>query len=403
MSRSLIVLPAILVLGLTAIAPNAAAAYYSSDRTLRGTLSELGTVERMDLGYESFELVTDTGAYYAVFADRAVVQLHGGRRGDLGDVSEGALVRVYGERLSSRTIRADEIVVLDASGRFGRYRDYRPYERVEIRGYVTRVFARSGEINMRALSENYVVVVQPGTVIRRYIYVTDIHDISEGDEIRVYGTLTTRTTIKADRIHITSSDRDRRYRDRPRSYRPSASYGIREDVLEGTLVTSLDSTWTVVLRTEFGERTVEVPRTAQITRDRQTASAGNIRKGERVRVRGRWEGDILVAERLEVGIGVEPGRVEQEPAASTPTAPEPPKPREADGPRSGRIISIDYEKLEMTIDSEMTNIKVAASGAEVTRKGSTRRFSDLKKGDRVTVNGEVKDGVLTATAIELTD
>lgn len=57
----------------------------------------------------------------------------------------------------------------------------------------------------------------------------------------------------------------------------------------------------------------------------------------------------------------------------------------------------------MTIDADLTDVEVDARDAAVTRDGSTRRFSDLKKGDKVTVTGETRDGVLVAKSVEVVE
>lgn len=284
-------------------------------------------------------------------------------------------------------------------------------EQIDVQGAVTRVYTGENEIDLRASDGDYIIVVRPQTVIQRYIYPAEIGDIREGDQLGVNGTLTG-GKIYADRIQISKEGRG------------LPSY-YREDVIEGMITfppSSFDRSF--ALETVYGERKVDVRRGAAVTRNGRDISVHDLAKGDKVRAYGTWDGRNLDCARVEVIDEFTPSPIppaSDEPAAAPPPAEPPANPPAADNApelqpeqpstqagqpsnvRTGRIIAIDYAKFTMTIDSAMNDIKIDAQNAAVTRKESTRRFSDLKQGDKVTVTGELVDGGVKATAIEIVD
>ena len=373
-----------------------------------GRFTEIGAASGIDLRWSEFDLVSDS-ADYTVLASRAVVRFEDGRHGALRDINEGALVRVFGERVSSRAVRAGEVTVLDNDARrvAPRPRSYRPDERLEVEGVVTRVLAGDGEIDIRVGDRSFTVIIGPGTVVRRYLYITDIGEVREGDRLGVYGTVRD-TRITASRVHLIETGQQ---------YRP-LYLDRREDVVEGEIVVPTSSfDRTISLATDFGERKVDVKRGAEVTRDGAPISVHNLQRGELVRAHGVWDGGSLVASRVEVireidrsaSAAQEPARpdidsnAEQPPSEQVSPAEPVPEVPSAPAERTGRIVNIDYQNNRMTIDADLTDVEVDARDAAVTRDGSTRRFSDLKKGDKVTVTGETRDGVLVAKSVEVVE
>lgn len=256
-----------------------------------GRFTEIGAASGIDLRWSEFDLVSDS-ADYTVLASRAVVRFEDGRHGALRDINEGALVRVFGERVSSRAVRAGEVTVLDNDARrvAPRPRSYRPDERLEVEGVVTRVLAGDGEIDIRVGDRSFTVIIGPGTVVRRYLYITDIGEVREGDRLGVYGTVRD-TRITASRVHLIETGQQ---------YRP-LYLDRREDVVEGEIVVPTSSfDRTISLATDFGERKVDVKRGAEVTRDGAPISVHNLQRGELVRAHGVWDGGSLVASRVEV-------------------------------------------------------------------------------------------------------
>lgn len=290
-------------------------------------------------------------------------------------------------------------------------------QRVQATGTVIRVDAQYNEISLCLLEGECIVVVRPETKILRYIYPAEIGSIREGDVLGVTGTVTG-GKIYADRIQISKEGKGL-----------PASYRDREAVVEGTITfpaAQFDRTF--AMNTAYGERKVDVGKSAVVTRGGRGISVHDLAKGDIVRAGGTWDGSRLDCARVEVVDVLTPfandgggSEIHPQPSAPPPTnnppgpvaapsvQPEQPpvepsaQPEQPSNVRTGRIVAIDHAKLTMTIDSAMTDTKIDAPNATVTRKESTRRFGDLKKGDKVTVTGELVDGVVKATAIEIVD
>lgn len=391
-----------------------------------------GPASNVDRLRETFE-VTDRGVTYTVLTGRASIQLDTGTIGATQDLRDSFYVQVSGEQLSARTILATTVVVLnEKAASAADSRSYRPNDYIETSGLVTGVSASSREIDVRTDDGNFALMVRPDTVIRRYIYVTDIGDINEGDDVSFSGRMAQDGRIVAARIQVSASGN----KARPvgsKAYRPTylsaVSHG-REDSIEGG-ITSPPSSFdrTLMLSTEFGERRVDVLKSAEVRIDRLPASVHDLTKGDRVRVFGTWDGDTMVATRVETYLPSasatyrvpEPPAPEpapsapqpmEQPSAPVPPAsdPEPPAPAEPAAPETanpsvitGRIVDIDYTKLDLSVDAGLKDNKVDAREAVVTREGSTRRFSELKKGDKVEVKGDWNGDVLKAVSVDVVE
>lgn len=408
----------------------------NTDYQRQGDFRATGAAANIDRRTEVFE-VTDRSNTYTILADRATVQLNNGKFGTIRDLKDNAQVRVMGEQLSVRTVLASAVIVLNDSGSFidSGTHGYRPNDPVETDGSVTRVSAQVNEIDIRTRNGSYVVAVRPGTVIRRYIYVTDINDVNEGDDITLTGTVDREGKIVADRIQVSASNSGERGKyPVGKGYRPPSAAAMaddREDSIEG-LVTYPTSAFdrSLGLDTRFGERKVDVPKDAKVLIDGEAGSVHSFVKGDKLRATGVWSGSTLVATQIETitrlsaavrveettpapepppaaePTAAEPPTVAPEPAPVEPpaTAPEPP-PAPAPRPNTftGRIVEIDYAKFELTVDFAMLDNKIDAQTASITRKGSTRRFSELKKGDKVEVKGDWTGDVLKATIVDVVE
>lgn len=406
----------------------------STDFRRQDDFSVTGLATGIDGSAEVFD-IADHSDTYRVMANRATVQLSNGKFGTIRDLKNSARVKVAGERLSARTVLASTVTVLDDSGSYTdrAQESFRPNERVETAGYVMRVDRRIQEVSIRTRSGSYVVAIRPDTVIRRYIYVTDISDIDEGDDINLVGTVDREGKIVAERIQVSfSNPKERTKYPVGVAYHPQGR-GVPSDVTDDTIegvvrypVTAFDRT--MGLDTRYGQRVVDVPKDAEVVVDRKPGSVHDVKKGDSVRVVGEWSDSTMVASRLETvdqlvltqpekpAPAVEPAptpspapapesapAVEPAPVANPP-APNPPA---VEAPRSGtltgRIIDINYTKLELSVDAGMKDNKIDAGDAAVTRKGSTRRFSELKKGDKVEVKGDWDGDVLKATMVDVVE
>ncbi len=400
----------------------------SNDYQRKGDFTAVGLATGIDSSTEVFDLA-DRGDSYRILADRATIQLTNGKYGTLRDIRTSAKVKVEGERLSARSVLASTITVMEDSGNYTGTGEesFRPNDRVETDGYVTRVQPHHQEISIRTKSGSYVVTIRPDTVIRRYLYVTDAKDIDEGDEITLAGTVDREGRIVADRIQVSfANTKEREKYPAGVSYRPrerDAVSDTMQDTIEGSVtfpVSAFDRT--LGLDTRYGERIVEVPKEAEVLIDRKPGSVHEIKKGDRLRVIGSWSGSTMAASHLETVDQLEaPAESKPAPKVQPAPAPEPapsptpapaanapaPNPPVAQAPKSntltGRIVSIDYSKLELTVDAGMQDNKIDASDAAVTRKGSTRRFSELKKGDKVEVKGDWDGDVMKATIVDVAE
>lgn len=387
-----------------------------TDYSRQGDFRATGPATSIDRSAEVFDIV-DQGTTYTVIADRASVQLNGGKFVTIRDLKDNAKVSVTGEQLSARTVLASVVTVLEDSGSYvdRASQGYRPNDHVDTKGYVTRVDSRFGEIDIRTKLGNYVVLVKANAIIRRYIYATDIGDVNEGDDINVIGTVDREGRIVADRVQVSVSANPDERGKYPvgKGYRPRDSASVsggREDTIEGAVncpASMFDRS--LALGTKYGERKVDVPKDVDVIIDGHAGSVHDLVKGDRVRATGAWTGSTLVASRIEIGGKAAPdAAVEPEPPlvtaptpapAPTPPAPEVPRPNNL----TGRIVDIDYAKSEFSIDAGMKDTKIDAADASITRKGSTRRLSELKKGDKVEVKGDWVGDVLKAALVDVAE
>ncbi len=202
----------------------------NTDYLRPGDFRATGAAGNIDRGAEVFDIV-DHGSTYTILADRAAVQLKGGKFVTIRDLKDNARVEVMGEQLSARTVLAATVTVLEESGSYTdrASQGYRPNDHVDTKGYVTRVDSRLGEIDIRTKLGNYVVLVKAGSVIRRYIYVADIGEVNEGDDIGVIGTVDRDGRIVAERIQVSVSANPDQRTANPTGmgYRPPFCLGFR--------------------------------------------------------------------------------------------------------------------------------------------------------------------------------
>lgn len=399
----------------------------------QGSLLITGSASNIDRLREVME-VTDNGHTYTVLTGRATIHLQDGKMGNTQDLKDNIYVQVAGEQLSARTVLAETVVVLDDRPAPAP-RGFQPNDRVESSGSVTGVLTSSKEIDIRTDDGNFALVVRPDTVIRRYIYVTDITDINEGDDISFSGRMGQDGRIVAERIQVSASRGNTK--SVSKSYRPTYLSAVsrgREDSIEGTIISPPSAfNRTLRLSTSYGERRVDVLKSAEVRIDQLPASVHDLSKGDSVRVFGTWDGNVMIATRVETYVpsaspayrAQEPPLpepepeppVQAEPPAQPEPAPEAPAAEEAPAPDNppaaadqekaniitGRIVEIDYATATLSVDANLSDNKIDASDAVVTRQGSSRRFSDLKKGDKVEVKGEWNGDVMKAASIDVVE
>ena len=396
-----------------------------------------GAATSIDRLREVVEIV-DRGSTYRVLTGRAAVQLENGKTGSTQDLKDGAVIQVSGQQLSARTVLASSVVVLDAraAASLAAPQGYRPNDHIEASGAVTGVIASSKEIDVRTDDGNFALLVKPETIIRRYIYVTDIDDVNEGDAVSFIGRIGQDGRVIAERIHVFASGNGVQPKG-SKGYRPtylSAVSQTREDTIEGAIISPPSSfDRSLALDTEYGDRKVDVLKSAEVRIDRLPASVHDLGKGDYVRVIGTWDGDTMIASRVETSAPSssatyrvqeltvpEPVRVEPAPppaaAVPVPAAPAKPAPAPPANPPAqpqpepekpttltGRIVEIDYTNLDLSVDAGLKDNKIDARDAVITREGSTRRFSELKKGDKVEVKGDWNGDVMKAASVDVVE
>lgn len=441
-----------LILALASVCGFAGARYQVVEKPTAFLIT--GTAASVDRLRETVEL-TDRGNTFVILTGRATIRLQNGKIGHTQDLKDNAYVQISGEQLSARSILATSVVVLDerAPAAVVAPQGYHPNDRIETTGAVTSVEASAGEIDIRTDNGNYALVVRPDTVIRRYIYVTDIGDVGENDDVSFTGRMGRDGKIVAERIQVSSAGSRSVRTTETKAYRPtylSAVSRSQEDSIEGSITvppSSFDRS--LVLVTEYGERKVDVLKSAEVRIDKLPASVHDLTKGDNVRVFGTWDGDTMIAARIETCVpsATASYRVQELPYAEpAPSAPEPPEanppaetapvpappveqpsasepapatdqpapaepapgnPPASEPPKvntlTGRIVAIDYTNLDLTVDAGLKDNKIDARDAAITRQGSTRRFSELKKGDKIEVKGDWNGDVLKATSVDVVE
>jgi hypothetical protein len=253
-----------------------------------------GNVSDMSLDMGDFVL-RDRQTDYLIIADSADVQLMRGNYGTLMDIKDGAVVRVFGERLSSRTVYAKVIIVLENSGRFVDTLNTPTYgagDSVEIDGVVTHVSIGANTIDFHSRGGSYTINPRLDTIITRGVYRTDIYGIFRGDRIRVSGRILASGLIDADTVRILDS------------WPYDAADGFwsaRIDVIVGVIVTLPSRpSWAFTVRTPQGIRSVRLAIPNGDRRTTQTTNVDDLKAGATVQLTGVWDAKTLVANRFVV-------------------------------------------------------------------------------------------------------
>jgi hypothetical protein len=179
---------------------------------VRDDFRETGTATDIDRRREDFLLKTHNKSYLIV-ADRARVQLNGGRVGTLRDLKRNAQVTVIGDRSNNRFIRAQIIIVLEDSGKFkrdepkgrpgDRYDRYPPDGRCSsVEGTITKgagFFNRT--ITVRTRFGDTIVNVEKNAVVTRNHRGISMHDLDVGEKVIMSGRWQHHLLV-ADRVEV---------------------------------------------------------------------------------------------------------------------------------------------------------------------------------------------------------
>lgn len=365
-----------------------------SPSSLLGDTNISGTITDIDYSIGSFILVDGTDAN-TILAGDARVRFNAGKFGQLSDLRNKAYVTVSGDRISAKSIKARSIVVIDETGNLKdlRTQGNNPSADLNINGQIVRVNPAAGEFVIKAGTDTFVIVVGRVTEIKRSTFVSNLYDMSEGDQVNVVGNRQGVDRINAITVIINSAKSnvpvyDDRY------------YG-RYDLVQGTIITP-SSTYSrsIVVQTSYsGLQTIEVPRGIDVIRSGRSVSIHDLIRGEWVRAYGTWDTGRLEAVSVEsYGISYRPdsdhhdGDNHHNPGTDLSNNSQ---------TRVGTITSVNSKKLELTVDIGLSDMTINASDAKVQRNGSSISFSSLEKGDKVQLKGTYSAGFLKASLISL--
>lgn len=273
-------------------------------------------VGRVESDHRGARYLEVRGYQSAYVVDLARAEIEGVR---LGKLERGDQVVVWGKVTGHKTIAATRVRVLRDSdklpcSRCGRtdcfHSDRYHYEpgitpprppderderfdersRHTLEGRVVRTSSRITHrtITIASVGREWNVEVPHSTEIRRGSRRISVHEIREGEYVRVRGERLAGQRFRAERVDVDP---------------PSASRPDKEGSFTGS-VRNIDAR-----RNRFGFRpsyfevcTVQLTRGARITRDGRTISLRDLRENDRVRVYGRLDSDsrVIEAHRVEV-------------------------------------------------------------------------------------------------------
>lgn len=275
-------------------------AQFGSD-DLRYDVHLTGTVTELGYGTGDFVLMAGRNQGYVVIADAAVVQLNGFSSNtftSLESLKDRALVRVFGARLSPRTIYAKTIIVLDDTGKYVdlglQQSNWVVGDGVEFEGTVTHVSIAANDITFYTSVGNFAAVPRLDTRITRGGWRTDIYGVYPGDRIRVSGRLTASRRIDPDSIQVLGSGW---FTEGP----VDRFWIVRMDGILGFVVdVPCRPKWIFRVRTPLGLRNVRLAIVGPGPGGDEMGCLNDIQPGRTVQLSGVWDSRTLVANRFSV-------------------------------------------------------------------------------------------------------
>lgn len=275
---------------------------YRDDRYLPRTspVEVLGTVSSVDRERESIRLRTRRGLRTVELFDDTIVRLDSGRRADLRDVRAGDELSVRG-RVRGERIVADSVTVLSRSrGAYPAERDY-PYgsRQAEVITGTIRgsTYYLSRRITVRTIDGDVTVEVDRDTPIYELGDRISVHELESGDRVRIVGRWSGAGRFAADRIEVTPS---RSVRAMTRGYRATTSaQPLSVVTVLGQLVSFDENRDRMRLSTSRGDRIVVANGVPAYLRG-EKISRRNFQQGDRVRATGYWNGQEILATRVEL-------------------------------------------------------------------------------------------------------
>jgi len=157
----------------------------------------------------------------------------------------------------------------------------------------------------------------------------------------------------------------------------------------------------ISIRTTYGEVKADVVKGADVYLDGRSVSIHSVPKGLRVRAYGEWDGNTLVANRVDAYTGSYNDR--DYPGGGSNWPPREPRINQPNysQTRAGVISSIDTRKNIIKLDIGLSDMTVNATGADITSQGSKISLSRLQKGDKIQVSGDYSADTLKARTIQV--
>jgi hypothetical protein len=162
----------------------------------------------------------------------------------------------------------------------------------------TPTYGVSRRIKVRTADGDVTVTVDPQTPIYEYDERLSVHDLDQGDRVRIVGYWEGRDRLRASRIDVDLPPPP--IRERARGYRSTLEPTPMPVVtIIGQLVSYDENRDRMRLSTRDGDRIVIANGTPAYVRGNRI-SRGNMRQGDRVRATGYWNGHEILATRVEL-------------------------------------------------------------------------------------------------------
>jgi hypothetical protein len=261
----------------------------------------LGAVTSVDRDRESIRLDTRRGLRRVELFDDTILRTDSGDRLSLADVQTGDELAVLGQDRGDRLV-ADRVTLLGPSRRAyseGSRGSLRPGAGTHVITGTVRgsTYYLSRRITVRTPDGDVKVDVDRDTPIEELGDRISVHELEPGDHIRVYGDWSGTDRFAARRIEVTPT---RAVRTLTRSYRATtSSESLPVVTVLGQLVSFDENRDRMRLSTRQGDRIVVANGLPAYVHGAKV-SRRNFQAGDRVRAWGYWNGQEILATRVEL-------------------------------------------------------------------------------------------------------
>jgi uncharacterized protein DUF5666 len=278
--------------------PSAASPSGANRYRAESSVDLTGTVSSVDRDRESIRLRTSRGLRSIELYDGTHMSFESGRHAGLTDLHAGDELEVRGAERNGRVVAERVTLLGPASARIADEQWTNTRSAVLVGTVRTPTYDVSRRIKVRTAEGDVTVTADPGTPIYGYGDRLSIHDLDQGDRVRVVGRWEGRDRLRASRIDMVLPPPPPR--ERARGYRSTLKPApARVVTVVGQLVSYDTSRDRLRLRTRGGDRIV-VASGAPVSMRGNPISRGDLRRGDRVRATGYWNGHEILATRVEL-------------------------------------------------------------------------------------------------------